>query len=179
MKNDEKGFTLVELLISLVIFAVVVTAVFSFMLAGTRSYSTVTNRLNLNVQSQLTLNQLDSYIADCNACLYFSGNKLYVVDQNADGTYTANLFELKADNCIYYGSGAASPYGSTGNFVCTVSSDELLAENITAFSVSPESPDGVNMVSAVVTVTFSNNSATISGTRTIALRNMPAVATVG
>lgn len=187
MKNDNRGVTIVELLISIMIFGILVTAVFGFMLAGSRSYNTVSSRLNLDVQAQLALNQFESYIMDCNSCLYYSvaDNTLYVVNEkeNADGAiiYTAYVFRYKPDGCIYFGSGSGdviTKNSSTGNYTCKVVASDLLAENVRGFLVTPISSDGVTVTSAAVTIDFAARTATYSGKRTIALRNRPAIASV-
>ncbi|PKM72352.1 MAG: hypothetical protein CVU91_10155 [Firmicutes bacterium HGW-Firmicutes-16] len=179
MKNDNKGFTLIELMISLTIFAVLVTAVFSFMLAGSRSYSTVTNRLNLNVQSQLALNQLESYIIDCNAGLYYADNTLYIFNRGSSDTqYDVHVFKYDdASKQIKYGYGKNSANLVGGNFSCTVTAEDLLAENVTAFSVTTVS-DGTRLTSATVSLVLTSNSASFNAQKTIALRNKPVAATL-
>lgn len=177
MKKDNRGFTLIELIISLSIFSLVVTAVFGFMLAGSRSYSRTVARLNMDLQAALTFNQLGEYIIDCNACLSSDGSTLYVVNYDeAANAYTAHVFKYR-DGCIYYGQGSASRDAS-GRYTFTVAANDLLAENVSLFSVTPVSADGTHISSAVVSIDFSNNSASYSGKRTFALRNKPAIGTV-
>ena len=183
MYKNNKGFTLVELMISITIFAVVVTAALGFMLAGSRSYSSVTNRVNLDFESQLAMNQLSDYIIDCNACLYYDtgSDTLYVINKNSDAvpvTYTANYFQYKADGKIYFGTSSASYDSATNNYICTVAANDLLATGVTEFSVVPISSDGVNVTSAAVTINFSKGSATYNGVKKVALRNKPAIAQV-
>ncbi len=179
MYKENKGFTLIELMISLTIFAVVVTAVFGFMLAGSRSYSTVTNRLNLDVQSQLALNQLESYIIDCNTGLYYADDTLYVFNKGSSDTqYDVHILKYDdASNQIKYGFGKDSANLVGGNFTCTVTAGDLLAENVTAFSVTTVS-DGTRLTSATVSLELTSNSASFDGHRTIALRNRPIAATL-
>lgn len=183
MKNDNRGFTLIELLVSLVIFALVVSAAVGFMLAGARSYKSVSGNVNLHLQSELTMNQLSEYIIDCNACLYFktgtNENTLYVINKDSVGTYAANVFTyVKSDNCIYYKKGSATL--SNGVYTCTFpvsATNDLLAENVTKFDVTPIHSEASNVTSATVEVSFLMNSVSTTDTRTIALRNKPLVAT--
>lgn len=177
MKKDNRGFTLVELIICTTIFAIVVAAALGFMVTGARTYSTITDRLNLDFEAQLALSQLNDYIIDCNACLYYTNDKLYIINKNPDGTYTANLFEYKSDRRVDFGTGSAT-YDSTANhFTCTVTADELLAKNVTTFSVLPISSDTVNVTSAIVSINFANKSSSLNGKKTVALRNRIAIAT--
>ena len=184
MKNDNRGLTLIELVICLVIFAVVVASAFGFMLASSRSYTSVNNKLNLQLQSELTMNQLGDYVIDCNACLYFkattNSNTLYVVDKIADGSYTAHVFKyVKASGNILYGTGDAKKNPTSGAFTCTVEPTDLLAENVTKFDVTPISSDALSVTSAVIEVTFDKNSVSYADKKTIALRNKPLIAAVG
>ena len=182
MQNNDKGFTLVELLICMVIFAVVVSATFGFMIAGLRSYNLVTERLNLQLESQLVMNQLGEYIIDCNAGICFLNNTLYVIEEkkNMDGTitYTANVFQYKPDGCIYYGNGTATKNSLASEFTCTVTATDLLVEDITSFSVTPVSANGATDSSAIVSISIKKNNSSFSGKKIFALRNNPAIVTI-
>jgi|GEM_PF-965383 len=189
MKKDNRGFTLIELIICMVIFAIVVASVFGFMLASSRSYSAITNRLNLSLQSQLTMNQLGEYIMNCNAGLVYTNNTsttpntstLYVIDKGSiDPKYDVYVFQLKPDGCIYYGYGknVATLSGTTFSFTAFAATD-LLAENVTSFSVSQTlNSDSTKVLSAAVSIVFTKNSTASSNRRTIALRNCPPISIV-
>ena len=58
MKTDNRGFTLTELIVCIVIFSIVLLAVFGFMVAGARSYSNVDSRVARQLKSQLALGQI-------------------------------------------------------------------------------------------------------------------------
>ena len=45
MKNDNRGFTLVELIVSIAIFSIVMLMAFSFMVSGARTFSNVNSRI--------------------------------------------------------------------------------------------------------------------------------------
>lgn len=177
MKNNNSGFTLIEIIICLVIFALVAASAFGLMLGASHSYSSVSAKMDLQLQSQLTMNQLREYIIDCNAGLYYKNNTVYIINEEDDGSYTANVFQYKSDGCIYYGKGSANLTGS-GTFTCTVAGTDLLADEVTSFSVTPKSTDGANVSSAVISISFKNNSASCSGVQTVALRNNPPLAVV-
>ncbi len=188
MNKDNKGFTLIELVICMVIFAIVVASVFGFMLAGARSYSTVNNRINLEFDSQLAMNQLGNYIMDCNTNLYYiaNTNTLYVINKGSvENKYDVNVFQFTGGNINFgYGKNAASL--SNGSFTCNVTAADLLAENVTGFSVRYFCADGTEIltadgskaVSATITMAMTRNSVPFSGTKTIALRNKPAISIV-
>ena len=177
MKNDNRGFTLVELIVSLVIFSVVVSAVFGFMLAGSNSYTKTMTRLNMDLDSTLTLNQLSDYIIDCNACIAFENNTLYVINFDEQTiAYTAHVFEYR-DGSIFYGLGSAD-LSDDGSYDVTFTANNLLATEVSAFSVIPVTTDYVHNAYTTVTIGFLRHSTSYTANRTIALRNQPAIGTV-
>lgn len=75
IQSDEKGFTLVELVISMGMFSVVMLAILIFMTTGTRSYGTAKNELNLQMESQMLLNQIRDLTYSANYATYDDTNK--------------------------------------------------------------------------------------------------------
>ena len=63
-KKDNRGFTLVEVLVAVALVAVVGTAVFGFMTVGARTFSTTSSDVNLQSESQLAFNQMQDIIID-------------------------------------------------------------------------------------------------------------------
>lgn len=57
-RKDENGFTLVELVISMGMFSIVMLAIMFFLTAGTKSYGHSKSELNLQMESQMLLNQI-------------------------------------------------------------------------------------------------------------------------
>ena len=184
MKEDNRGFTLVELVICMVIFAIVVAAAFGFMISGSRSYGSVTERLNLQLDSQLAMNQLGDYIIDCNAGLYFETDletktsTLYILNKGSSTTvFDVHVFQLKSsDNCIYYGfkEDAAELASSKLSIIKDITVEDLLAENVTKFTISTASSDNIKTSSALVTINFKRGNTSFNGEKIVALRNKPA-----
>lgn len=175
MKTNNKGFTLVELIVCLVIFGIVVAAIFGFMLAGSRSYKLVNDRLELQTQYQLATSQINEYIIDCTGGIYFdsSTDTLFVLNGNSGGTATAHIFQLKADGCIYYGTANAT-VSDKGELSCgSYSANDFLTENVTDFAVNPTLSAAGYTASASVLISFEKGSAEYSGQKTVALRNKP------
>jgi len=191
MKKDNRGFTLIELVICMVIFSIVVASVFGFMLAGARSYSTITNRLNLELDSQLAMNQLENYIMDCNTNLYYSANPttstntLFVINKGSTDTkYDVHIFQFTGGR-INYGFGEDAATLSSGNYTySTTAVTDQLADSVTAFSVRYFRADGTEITtgsraaSVTITVELTRNSVPFRGTKTIALRNKPTISIV-
>ena len=64
IKCENRGFSLVELIVVIAIFAVVSVAVGGFMMAASRSYAVNANELNLQEEAQLVANQMQEMILD-------------------------------------------------------------------------------------------------------------------
>ena len=65
-KKFQKGFTLVELLVVMVITAFVIAMVAMFISMGSRSYNHASNDIKLQMMSQTVTNQLDDIIIEAN-----------------------------------------------------------------------------------------------------------------
>ncbi|MCH5267024.1 MAG: type II secretion system protein [Lachnospiraceae bacterium] len=84
--RDERGFTLVELVIAMGMFTIVMFAIIYFLTSGTRSYGYAKNELNLQMESQMLLNQIRDVAYSSNYAEFDASNKaliLYDVDKVA------------------------------------------------------------------------------------------------
>ncbi|MEG1404824.1 MAG: type II secretion system protein [Oscillospiraceae bacterium] len=191
MKKNSKGFTLVELMVSLLIFAIIVAAVAGFMVASTKSFGSVNDALNLQMQSQLAANHITEYIIDSNAGISFdnANGTLYIINENppvppATPTYTAHVFKY-ADGKINYGKGSARRTETDVDgkkqisFNCSVDPADLLTENVKAFSISLKKTEQSKVTSAELSITLEKRGKVQTTTRTIALRNCPPMVEIG
>lgn len=64
MRKNQKGFTLVELIIAVAILAIVTAAVCGFIVVGSRSYASSNTDIMLQQDAQLALNQMSDVIID-------------------------------------------------------------------------------------------------------------------
>ena len=80
-KRENKGFSLVELVVVIAIFSVVSVAIGGFLLAAQRSYAVSANELDIQEEAQLVANQLQEMILDTPLGISYQ----YVVVQE-DGT---------------------------------------------------------------------------------------------
>ena len=93
-RKDENGFTLVELVISMGMFSIVMLAIMFFLTAGTKSYGHSKSELNLQMESQMLLNQIRDITYSSNYAKYDSIHKaliLYDVDKVPAPTKTAKV----------------------------------------------------------------------------------------
>ena len=82
--RDERGFTLVELVIAMGMFTIVMFAIIYFLTSGTRSYGYAKSELNLQMESQMLLNQIRDVTYSSNYAEFDDSKKaliLYDVDK--------------------------------------------------------------------------------------------------
>lgn len=182
MKTGNKGFTLVELIVSVAILAIVMLAAFGFMLAGTKSYTSVDTRITRQFKAQLAVNQLGDSLMNCNAGLNTSddGKTVYILEKK-DGACTVHAFKF-ADSEVRYGEAAAAEYTqtrtengvpiTTTTYTASISTWSMVAGSVEVFSVVLTPGTGA-VKSAVISLRFKNSDKTY--TQTVALRNTPPV----
>lgn len=70
LRQDERGFTLVELLIAMGMFSLVMIAILVFMTSGSKSYGYSSGELNMQMESQMMINQVRDMVYDSNYAEY-------------------------------------------------------------------------------------------------------------
>ena len=95
MRKNNRGFTLVELIVSTAILGIIAVAASAFMVTGTRTYSSLNYTVRLQYEAQLAMAQLQEYTIDC-------------TDGIAWDATEQTLYELDA---IVWDYGAASASG--------------------------------------------------------------------
>lgn len=71
--KDQKGFTLVELLIGIVILSIVTAAVCSFIVIGSKSYAAANTEIMLQQEAQLAMNQISDVVIDTTRSVNYAG----------------------------------------------------------------------------------------------------------
>lgn len=71
--KDQRGFTLVELLIGVVILSIVTAAVCSFIVIGSRSYAAANTEIMLQQEAQLAMNQISDVVIDTTRSVNYAG----------------------------------------------------------------------------------------------------------
>ena len=72
MRKNQKGFTLVELIIAVAILAIVTLAVCGFIVVGSKSYTSANTDIMLQQEAQLALNQISDVIIDTTDSISYS-----------------------------------------------------------------------------------------------------------
>lgn len=200
MKNN-KGFTLTELLVCVVIFGIVLTAAFGLMLSGAKSYTKINDRIEIQEQSQRALNLIEEYVVDCNGGLYFSpaeytqgGNTyncgtLYILGTptkvGSDTSCSVDVFRLDTANGeLQYGTTTANQTSideDTNTAIYqfnTPSKFYKVSDKALDFSVNTIYNGDNKAISADIEIGMKNRSASYSGGITVALRNTPGYVSV-
>lgn len=187
MKKNNQGLTMVELIVCLTIFGILMAAVFGFMLAGSKTYTRVNDRLELNVQTQLTVGHITEHFIDCNFGVGKTDSAIYAVNKDESGGYTAYIYAMD-EGGLLYGVASISPNDvSTDEFgLTTVKIAESAEHSLTKCATGLDLELGkyenqlfstVNtgdMVDSVrLTIKAALGTAVSEETHEIALRNKP------
>lgn len=188
MKNDNRGFTLVELIVSIAIFSIVMLMAFSFMVSGARTFSNVNSRIDRQLKAQLALSHISDTLMNSSSGVCVRDGKVYVLNDSDDGVgYTVQVYGLdETSHELRYGTEtqkvaptAVSADGvTTLTYTTAVTPVDRLAAGVESFTVtlSPEDTAGKTARSATIAIKFLNGSQTY--TQTAALRNDPQVVKV-
>lgn len=78
-KREESGFTLVELIISMAIFSIVAVMIVMFMQTGANSYQRARNELDLQMDSQMLINQIRDMAYSANYAEYDDSGSTHIL----------------------------------------------------------------------------------------------------
>ena len=180
MKIGNKGYSLLELIISFAILSVVSVVVLGFMGTGANTYRSISSESALQYESQLTLGQLQEYLIDCSGGVCFDGDNdvLYVLNADDSGStpaYTLHTFHLDGNEIDYNVQPVTIALDDSLNFDRLESmSFDLMSKNVTDFYVDFDYYfDGaVNIATkADVTISLSMGGRNYTGHQEIAFRN--------
>ena len=178
--KDNRGLTLVEMLISFAILSMMMVAVFAFMSNMTTQYQNSNNEVTVQNEVQTLMQQLENYIIDANVDVEWDGTNLYVLSDDEFCVITYN----SADQSLKYSgfdsgdlsedytnavtnNDRASVY-SAASAMCGSGSD-LLAEYVAKFEPTVNLSADENYVAIEIKIEKTNRSYT--ATKNIYLRN--------
>ena len=181
MKQDNRGFTLVELLISIVIFSIVAFAAFGFMTAGAKSFTNISTRIDRQLAAQIALSQLSDKLMNCNAGIAYSGDKLYILSKDSGGVLSATVYGPSGGDLNCGKASVTAVANASNTYTVAYSLSDRVASKIDGFSVALTSrvaSDGISVDASSAEITLILKNDTRTYTQTVALRNAPAVVTV-
>jgi len=161
--SNNKGFSLIELIVALAIALIVGGSIISFLLTGSNSYNFVVTNTDLQEEAQLVMNQISDIVATAEKAVNFD-----------DLTGTLEVFnekekyEIRFDNAekrLYYKKRDRDITNNTFSVV----EDVLMAENVSGFWGDMTNVATTSKVS--VQINFENKSSAYVKEETISLRN--------
>ena len=142
--RENKGFSLVELLLSVTILAIVLTTVTAIILTGSKQFSKGSADANMQRQAQLVVNQMEDMLIDTNGGVYYNTTtrefSLYNVTK-VSGVAVCTKEVIKwvaADEKLTYSKWNMKLDTTTNTYVedgAAIYADQLLAEEISDFKV--------------------------------------------
>jgi prepilin-type N-terminal cleavage/methylation domain-containing protein len=153
LKNN-RGFSLIELLVSFAIFGILCTALVGFITMSTRSYRRTSDLINLQIEYQIVMTILNEYIIDCDDEINFNVETATLTITNRGEN--PHIFSLQ-DGGLFLG-------------------DAVVSRNVTAFAVRLIG-DNENLLGVEMSFSPTNphDNRVYTAEQFIALRNSPAV----
>lgn len=147
---SNKGFSLIEVIIALAIIMVVSGSIISFLLAGSRSYSSVITTTDLQKEAQLVMNQISDIVISAEKEVRYVSvvSTLEVINENEK----YEISYVPAEKKIYYKKSVIDTMSRSFELKENV----LMAENVTAFSAEVIRAEGKNKIR--VKMNLKNNS---------------------
>ena len=178
-KGDSKGFTLLELIISVAVLSVIMVMIFSIMSSGSVFFNKSNTMMKVSYSLQETMSQIKETVIDCSKAIKIAGSgvaEFVVVNKTGDDSYMACAFKyVPEEEKLYYGETVFTGTGDANLPTRIESNYKVLTEGVKAFSATPDTPTtgGETVKSLNVSVTVEKNGRSDSAVETIAPRNNP------
>ena len=187
MKLNNRGMTLIEMVVAFAILGVMSVSVYGIILTSTKTYTKMTSSVKLQYEAQLAMANIEKRIMNCNYAISWGQatatseddkKELFIVNEDTSGKKTLQVIYRKTiTDELHYGTSAL-----VGNF----DNNENITSNLTFYLLSEHvddikmqlvtttGDDGLLRVKQVkVTLTMKQNDITYTTQKTIALRNQP------
>lgn len=165
LKEDQRGFTLIELIVTVMIMSIVMVAAAGFIITAANSYRVANIEVQLQTEAQMAMNQFNDILI---------GAKSYTFKDENNGVLTVTTIERLEDSVL-----STKQYtfkvvdGSLMFRTDTSTKDALLANYCKSFKIDPESfSDGEKGKKLItVTIEFELAGRVYTTTNCISLRN--------
>lgn len=99
---ENRGFSLIELIVTVAILAIVGGIIAAFMLSSTRVYQSADSEVNLQYEAQIAMNQIKNYVMEANEGITSNGNQ-YLIDSNRNDDFIEDVLTWdETEQAIYY-----------------------------------------------------------------------------
>ncbi|SCP94736.1 type II secretion system protein [Anaerobium acetethylicum] len=187
MKNNDKGITLFEIVVSMAILGILSVSVVMFISVSSRNYRKTSTDVNLQYESQLAVNQIKDMVIDSNQSIAYYGmsadNKLVAgLDDNAlplqvDGKIIKKLYVYNTDKAysitweqqkqeLYY---REYEVDAATKSLQPATDEVLMAKHISGFSADLNNLDSDKIVR--IRVNLESGDKTYEASHNITLRN--------
>jgi prepilin-type N-terminal cleavage/methylation domain-containing protein len=167
--RNNRGFSLVELLVVVAILTVVGGAIAGFIATSTHSYKNVSNEVDLQEEAQIATNQLKTLLLNAQAGVNFSENNIYIYNSESRYVITWKADEQK----LYYKEEARKVDVASGSYTTEFEEIEedgsLFAEYVDAFLATVDT-SGQNIV-VNLTLHLTKGDRTYQASENVTLRN--------
>ncbi len=170
---NNKGYTLVELLISMAITAIVVSIVISFLASNSKSYTYAVENVNLQMESQTVMNQLYDIIIESNWI------ELIDVDSNVKALIIYNTVDIdvvflsKSEEELYLVENQTASDISNLTTIAYTKEENLMATSVIDLKILPI--DQVSLITEkqiCLVIDFENSTEKYTVERNVKFRNL-------
>lgn len=105
-KKDNRGITMMELVVTIAVFSIIGTTILAFMLTGSKTFQMIKYTSDLQFDSQMAMALMQDYAIDCNGYVKYKdsgGNKPAFTINTVDGATTVTtMFVFDQSDGILY-----------------------------------------------------------------------------
>lgn len=144
-KLDNKGLSLLELVITMAILAIIGGIIFLFLHSGTKSYQSTSKETNMQYNAQVLLNQIENYVVDTNLGFTEGTNKVCIYNKDEKGVTQETLSWEPESKTLFY-----EKRKETNGMEKVLAEKTALAENVAQFSMDLSEAEEERKVKAEV-----------------------------
>lgn len=183
--KDNKGLTLIELLVSSAILLLVISAFLSMLASAAKMFSRGSRDLDVQEEAQIVTNQVEALLSDCEVYAGQVGNSIYIVDRDVvhvvseetDGVFLSTFSNALSEDdntasnvkALLASNPNSIKGGSTGR--------ALLSNRLQGLSLNTDKLESDNVV--YLSMNYKNLEREVGVNQSVFLRNKPGTSISG